>query len=91
MFVLTRHPDDAPHAPEVTFLNCDVAEAVRGGPEAADGKNLEVLSPTIGRQLLERELRELIDETDPHIAPVLLCDGIRLFGHPGGPRSGSGC
>jgi len=40
MFVLTRHPDDAPHAPEVTFLNCDVAEAVRGGLEAAEG-NLE--------------------------------------------------
>jgi hypothetical protein len=53
----------------VTFLNCDVAEAVRG----------------------ERELRELIDETDPHIAPVLLCDGIRLFATPVAPRSGSGC
>jgi hypothetical protein len=40
----------------VTVLNCDVAEAVRGGLEAADGKNREVLSPTIGRQFLEREL-----------------------------------
>lgn len=68
-----------------------MAEAVRGGLEASDGKNLGVLSPTIGRQLLERELRELIDETDLRVAPVLLCDGIRLFGHPGGPRSGSGC
>ncbi|WP_406121371.1 dihydrofolate reductase family protein [Streptomyces sp. NBC_00989] len=81
VFVLTHHPDDAPPAPGVTFLDCDVAEAVRIGLEAAGGKNLEVLSPTIGRQLLEREL---IDEIDLHIVPVLLGDGIRLFDNPGG-------
>jgi dihydrofolate reductase len=81
VFVLTHHPDDAPAAPGVIFLDCDVAEAVRIGLEAAGGKNLEVLSPTIGRQLLEREL---IDEIDLHIVPVLLGDGIRLFDNPGG-------
>ncbi len=81
VFVLTHHPDDAPPATGVTFLNCDVAEAVRIGLEAAGGKNLEVLSPTIGRQLLERGL---IDEIDLHIVPVLLGDGIRLFDNPGG-------
>jgi hypothetical protein len=32
----------------VTFLNCDVAEAVRIGLEAAGGENLEVFSPKIG-------------------------------------------
>ncbi|MFI6459993.1 dihydrofolate reductase family protein [Streptomyces sp. NPDC050538] len=81
VFVLTHHPDDAPAAPGVTFLDCDVAEAVRIGLEAAGGKNLEVLSPTIGRQLLERGL---IDEIDLHIVPVLLGDGIRLYDNPGG-------
>ncbi|WP_405990404.1 dihydrofolate reductase family protein [Streptomyces sp. NBC_00986] len=81
VFVLTHHPDDAPPAPGVTFLNCDVAEAVRIGLAAAGGKNLEVFSPTIGRQLLEREL---IDEIDLHIVPVLLGDGIRLYDNPGG-------
>ncbi|WOX13035.1 dihydrofolate reductase family protein [Streptomyces sp. N50] len=81
VFVLTHHPDDAPPAPGVTFLDCDVAEAVRIGLAAAGGRNLEVLSPTIGRQLLEREL---IDEIDLHIVPVLLGDGIRLFDNPGG-------
>ncbi|MFF5937659.1 dihydrofolate reductase family protein [Streptomyces sp. NPDC012508] len=65
----------------MTFLDCDVAEAVRIGLEAAGGKNLEVFSPTIGRQLLERGL---IDEIDLHIAPVLLGDGIRLYDSPGG-------
>jgi dihydrofolate reductase len=81
VFVLTHHPDDAPPAEGVTFLSCDVAEAVRIGLEAADGKNLEVFSANIGRQLLERGL---IDEIDLHIAPVLLGDGIRLFDNPGG-------
>jgi dihydrofolate reductase len=81
VFVLTHHPDDAPPAPRVTFLDCDVAEAVRIGLEAAGGKNLEVLSPTIGRQLLERGL---LDEIDLHIVPVLLGDGIRLYDNPGG-------
>jgi dihydrofolate reductase len=81
IFILTHHPEDATPGEGVTFLNCDVAEAVRIGLEAADGKNLEVLSPTIGRQLLERGL---IDEIDLHIAPILLGDGIRLFDNPGG-------
>lgn len=81
IFVLTHHPEDATPAEGVTFLSCDVAEAVRIGLEAANGKNLEVFSPTIGRQLLERGL---LDEIDLHLAPVLLGDGIRLFNKPGG-------
>jgi dihydrofolate reductase len=80
IFVLTHHPEDATPADGVTFLNCDPAEAVRIGLEAAGGKNLEVFSPTIGRQLLELGL---IDEIDLHIAPVLLGQGIRLYDNPG--------
>ncbi|WP_241832644.1 dihydrofolate reductase family protein [Amycolatopsis sp. CB00013] len=56
-------------------------EAVRIGLEAANGKNLEVFSPDIGRQLLALGL---IDEIDLHIAPVLLGDGVRLYDNPGG-------
>jgi dihydrofolate reductase len=81
IFVLTHHPEDAEPTEGITFLSCDVAEAVRIGLQAADGKNLEVFSPTIGRQLLELGL---IDEIDIHVAPVLLGDGIRLFDNPGG-------
>ncbi|SDE11620.1 dihydrofolate reductase family protein [Glycomyces harbinensis] len=81
IFVLTHHPEDAAPADGATFLDCDVAEVVRIGLEAAAGKNLEILSPTIGRQLLELGL---IDEIDLHIAPVLLGDGIRVFDNPGG-------
>ncbi|MFE1325134.1 dihydrofolate reductase family protein [Streptomyces sp. NPDC058735] len=70
LFVLTHHPEDAHPTPGVTFLNCDVAEAVRIALKAAGRKNVEVFSPTIGRQLLEHGL---------HDVPVLLGDGIRLF------------
>lgn len=81
VFVLTHHPEDAPPSAGTTFLSCDVAEAARIGLEAAAGKNLEVFSASIGRQLIERGL---IDEIDLHVAPVLLGDGIRLFDNPGG-------
>jgi dihydrofolate reductase len=80
IFVLTHHPEDATPADRVTFLSCGPAEAVRIALAAADGKNLEVFSPTIGRQLLELGL---IDEIDIHIAPILLGDGIRLYDNPG--------
>jgi dihydrofolate reductase len=81
VFVLTHHPEDATPADGVTFLSCGPAEAVRIGLAAARGKNLEVFSPTIGRQLLELGL---IDEIDLHIAPVLLGQGRRLYDNPGG-------
>lgn len=81
IFVLTHHPEDATPVAGVTFLNCGPAEAVRIGLAAAAGKNLEVFSPSIGRQLLELGL---IDEIDLHVAPVLLGDGIRLYDNPGG-------
>jgi dihydrofolate reductase len=81
IFVLTHHPEDATPAADVTFLSCDVAEAVQIALDAAAGKNVEVLSASIGAQLIRRSL---IDEIDLHIAPVLLGDGIRLFDNPGG-------
>lgn len=80
IFVPTHHPQDATPSDGVTFLNCGPAEAVRIGLAAAGGKNLEVLSATIGRQLLDLGL---IDEIDLHIAAVLLGEGIRLYDNPG--------
>jgi len=63
----------------VAVLSCPVEEAVQIALDAAGGKNVEVFSPTIGRQLLERGL---IDEIDLHIAPILLGAGIRLYDNP---------
>ena len=81
VFILTHRPDDAQVADGITILSCDVAEAAQIALKAAGGKNLEIFSASIGRQLLERGL---IDEIDLHIAPVLLGDGIRLYDNPGG-------
>ena len=79
LFVLTHHPEDATPVAGVTFLNCDPAEAANIALKAAEGKNVEVFSPTIGRQLLQLGL---IDEIDLHVAPILLGDGIRLYDNP---------
>ena len=79
--MLTHHPEDARQEEDVTFLDVPVEEAVRIGLEAAQGKNLQVFSPNIGKQLLKLGL---IDEIDIHVAPVLLGDGIRLYDAPGG-------
>ena len=81
IFVLTHHPEDAPAVDGVTMLSCPVEEALRIAVEAAAGKNVEVFSPNISAQLLERGL---IDEVIVHIAPVLLGDGIRLYEAHGG-------
>ncbi len=81
IFVLTHHPQDARQAEDITLLSCPVDEAVQIALDAAGGKNVEVFSPTIGRQLLELGL---IDEIDIHVAPVLLGDGIRLYDSPHG-------
>jgi dihydrofolate reductase len=80
IFVLTHHPEDAREAEGLTILSCPVEEAVQIALDAAGGKNVEVFSPTIGSQLLDKGL---IDEIDLHIAPILLGDGIRLYDKPG--------
>ncbi len=81
LFVLTHHPDDAVAAEGVTFLDCDLGEAVRIAKDAADGKNVEVLSASVGTQLLQAGL---LDEIHLHLVPVLLGDGVRLYDVPGG-------
>ena len=45
VFVLTHQPPDEPEQ-GVTFLTCDLAEAVATARAAAGGKNLEILVPT---------------------------------------------
>jgi dihydrofolate reductase len=82
LFVLTHHPEDAAPAEGVTYLNCDVAEAVETGLRAAGGKDLVVFGADIARQCVARGL---IDEFTVHLAPVMLGDGIRLYESAGSP------
>jgi dihydrofolate reductase len=57
-----------------------VAEALAIAKQAAGGRNVEIFSASIGRQLLDLGL---LDEIDLHIAPVLLGEGVRLYDNPG--------
>ncbi|HEY4020787.1 MAG TPA: dihydrofolate reductase family protein [Pseudonocardiaceae bacterium] len=80
IFVLTHHPEDAIPDPGITFLNCDVAEAVTIGLAAANGKDLELHGQDVARQCVQLGL---VDEFSVHIAPVMLGSGVRLFDCPG--------
>jgi dihydrofolate reductase len=77
-FVLTHEPPDEPD-PGVTFLTCDIAEAVATARNAAGGKNLEILGADLAGQCLQRGL---VDEILVYVLPVLLGDGVR-FSPPG--------
>src|ERR1044072_3251125 len=44
IFVLTHHPEDARPVNDVTFLGCDLTEAVRIAPAAGNGNNTQGVS-----------------------------------------------
>jgi dihydrofolate reductase len=74
VFVLTHQPPDEPEH-GVTFLTCDLAEAVATARAAARGKNLEILGADMASQCLQRGL---VDEVLVYVLPVLLGDGVRF-------------
>ncbi|MBW0118222.1 dihydrofolate reductase family protein [Pseudonocardia abyssalis] len=78
VFVLTHRPPDEPE-PGVTFLTCDLAEAVATARASAGGKDLEILGADVAGQCLQRGL---VDEILVYVLPVLLGDGVR-FSAPG--------
>jgi dihydrofolate reductase len=63
-----------------TFVSGDIADAVHRAKAAAGEKNVVVLGADVARQCIERGL---LDEIVVHLAPLLLGDGVRLFGRPG--------
>jgi dihydrofolate reductase len=80
-FVLTHHAPDTP-VPDVTFVG-DLDSGVAAAKAAAGEKYVNILGADIARQCLEAGV---LDEILVLIAPVMLGDGVRLFGHPGGAR-----
>lgn len=78
LFVLTHRPPDEPER-GVTYLTCDIEEAVSTARAAAGVKNLEVLGADLAGQCLQRGL---VDEVLVYLMPVLLGDGVR-FSAPG--------
>ncbi len=85
-FFVLRHdpPVDPPVVKGVTgrFIDVGIDDAVAMAKEAAGGADVGVLGATIARQCLEAGL---LDELVVHVAPVLLGDGVRLFGGHGSP------
>ena len=71
-----------------TFVTDGIERAVEMAREAAGGKNVAVAGGgTLVRQILAAGL---LDELELHIAPVLLGDGMRLFGAGAGASTGLG-
>lgn len=68
--------------PTITFLAGDVRGAVARALEAAAGKNVVIIGANVAQQCIDEGL---VDEILAHLAPLLLGDGVRLFGRPGSP------
>jgi dihydrofolate reductase len=80
VFVITHQPPDAPDDPGITFLSDGIHNTVATALAAAAGKNIVLFGATIPQQCLAVGL---VDEIVVHLAPVLLGDGVRLYGSPG--------
>ena len=82
--MITHRPDEMPDDPTVAVLSDGIESAVATGLEAAAGKNLEIFGANTAQQVLAADL---LDEIVAHVAPVLLGDGVRLYGGPGSDRA----
>ena len=80
VFVITHRPSDAADDPTVTFLSDGVRSAVATAREAAEDKAVGIFGANTAQQCLRAGL---LDEIVVHLAPVLLGDGVRLYGGPG--------
>ena len=83
VFVLTHDPPDRNDDPGITFIRDDFVGAHATAAEAAGEKHVVLFGASIARQAIEAGL---LDEIVVHVAPVLLGDGVRLYGRPGAPR-----
>ncbi|RIQ26293.1 dihydrofolate reductase family protein [Jiangella rhizosphaerae] len=82
-FVLTTHPPESDPVASRTFLSGDIRDAVATARAAAGDRDLLVLGADVALQCVEAGL---VDELLVHIAPLLLGDGVRLYGGPGRER-----
>ena len=82
IFVLTHNPPDDEADPDYTFLSGDIREAVTRARAGAGERNVLVLGANVVDQCLGEGL---IDEIVIHLLPVLLGEGVRLFGELDAP------
>jgi dihydrofolate reductase len=77
VFVLTHRPPAESADPRIEFVTEGIERAVATAQAAAGDKDVGIFGPTLSRQCLQAGL---LDELVIHLAPVLLGDGIRLYG-----------
>jgi dihydrofolate reductase len=80
VFVLTHRPPRDSADPGVGFISEGIDQAVATAKAAAGGKDVGIFGANLTRQCLRHGL---LDEIVIHLAPVLLGDGVRLFGEDG--------
>jgi dihydrofolate reductase len=80
IIVLTHRPSDVRDEAGVRLASGGIEQVVAAARAAAEGKDVVVFGPTIAEQCLEAGL---LDEIVVHVAPLLLGDGVRLYGRPG--------
>jgi dihydrofolate reductase len=83
VFVLTHRPPQHSASPRIKFISDGIKGAVATAQAAAGGKDVGIFGASLSRQCLRAGL---LDEVVIHLAPVLLGDGIRLFGGEGDRR-----
>lgn len=83
VFVLTHHPQDAPDDPKATFVSGGIKDVLATARDSAGDRNVEIFGANVARECLDAGF---IDEIVIHLAPVLLGDGVRLYGTPPGPQ-----
>ena len=82
LFVVTPEAHDPVEYEDLTFsfITEGVEEAVTQAKAAAGEKNVILLGGSIYQQCLKAGL---VDEIVVHMAPLLLCEGVRVFDHLG--------
>ena len=78
VFVLThRATEHDVSDPGITLLATELEDALVTARDAAGAKNVEIFGANLAAQCLAKHL---IDEIVVHVAPVLLGDGVRMYG-----------
>lgn len=77
VFVLTHRPSEGKAHPAVTFVST-LEESLSAARTAAKGRSVGLLGANVAQQCLEAGL---VDEILVHLVPVLLGDGVALYGH----------
>jgi dihydrofolate reductase len=78
VFILTHRPPEGVAHPAATFVSSGtIEEAVSAARTAARGRNVGILGANVAQQCLQAGL---VEEILVHLVPVLLGDGVRLYG-----------